>query len=588
MSIIALTEDPDCRMNIEDLYQLSAQLGFKIEPHDAKDYLLLLRSFAAVMQQVKDGSDYIHPALQPHPCIGVRDFWSPEPGQNPFNAWSHRCELKSASPVNNLLQGRTVTIKDNIAIGGLPTTMGTSPHILRRSGVLPRSSIDATVVSRILAAGGVVKGSSTCESFCASPLAFTSGIGPVHNPLLHGFTTGGSSSGSCALVAACALRKCRNDSQNLHLGAVAEVAVGSDQAGSVRIPASYTGLYGLKPTFGLIPYTGAASMTPMIDHLGPIASSLEDIAVLLKVMSGYDGLDPRMTPESPLLDQVEDYPDILKDARQKLSSNDASKLNETKTLRVGLLEESFFVSGVSPEVRETVRDAAKLFFTSAGAEVVNISVPMHKEGAVIWTAATRPSMSDWLCQGRSTGHLSFPPAHMGMEWPPTQEVYERLTALNPAVVNIMLSKLLSDREFGPSVEAKAHRKVYELRAAYDAALDEVDVLITPCAPTVAMPHPKLKTEDGSSSTILEKLKTAVGVTTNTCPFNVTGHPAISVPCGTAAAADHPDIQLPIGMQIIGRRWHDADILVAAAMFEEGQRKSKEHTAEGLKTSGDQE
>jgi amidase len=156
-------------------------------------------------------------------------------------------------------------------------TLGAPASILSENGVFPTSSIDATVVSRLLGAGAVIKGTSTCECFCASPLSFTSATGPVHNPRLHGYTAGGSSSGSCALVAAQVLESQGNG----RFGQTVELAIGSDQAGSVRIPASYNGLYGLKPTFGLIPYTGAASMSPMIDHLGPIASRLEDIARLL-------------------------------------------------------------------------------------------------------------------------------------------------------------------------------------------------------------------------------------------------------------------------------------------------------------------
>ncbi|KAJ8125746.1 hypothetical protein O1611_g7891 [Lasiodiplodia mahajangana] len=574
MSIVSLSDDFVSDITVDDVYRLARDMGFTItNPQDAKDYLVLLRSFESVMRTVQNGSDYTHPSLEPQVCTGPREYWTPNAQESPLNGWIHRCDLKSASPKSALLEGRTVAIKDNIAIGGLPTTLGTSPKILRQDGILPLSSIDATVVSRILSAGATVKGSSTCESFCASPLAFTSAIGPVKNPILHGFTTGGSSSGSAALVKANVLSKSRNDDDAGRYGVTVEMAVGSDQAGSIRIPASYTGVYGLKPTFGLVPYTGASSMTAMIDHLGPMASNLEDIVLMLRVMAGYDGLDPRMTPESPLLDQVKDYPQILAETRRQFSEGGAAKRQGAKRLRVGLLVESFQVTGVSDEVRQVVRHAAEKFFPAAGMEVVDISVPMHKEGPILWTAATRPSMSDFLCQGRSTGYLTYLPSHLGMQWPPTQDVYERLTQLNPAVVNIMLSKGLADRDFGPRLEAKAQRKVHELRAAYDAAFEKggVDILVTPCAPTIAMPHPTLKRDDGTCSTILEKLATIVGVTNNTCPFNLTGHPAMNVPCGSAAASGHPGVQLPIGMQIIGRRWRDEDLIVAAAMFEGGRK-----------------
>ncbi|KAH7176821.1 amidase signature domain-containing protein [Dactylonectria macrodidyma] len=561
MSIVSLANDTPSDFSINDLHELAADLGFKISnDQDAKDYHLLLRSLQAVLQNIKDGPDYLHPALEPCTVLGSRTYWKPIQDDNPLNAWSHQCDLKAESHTSDLLLNRTIAIKDNISVGGLPTTLGTLPTILSEQGIFPISTIDATAVSRILSAGARIKGTSTCESFCASPLSFTSAPRPVHNALLHGYTSGGSSSGSSALVAADFLAQ-RTDK---HFGETVQLAIGSDQAGSVRIPACFSGIYGLKPTFGLIPYTGAASMTPMIDHLGPIASTLEDIAVLLKVMAGYDGLDPRMTPESPLIAQVKDYPQILADFRRLALQN-----TQASQLRVGLLKESFNIPGISAQVRETVQQAAKAAFGIVGVEVIEVSIPMHLEGPSIWTASTRPSMSDWLCQGKPSGHLSYLPPHIQARWPPTQETYELLTSTNPAVVNIMLSQQFAQKEFGPALEAKAHRKVFELRAAYDEALEKVDVLITPCAPTVSMPHPPLDNGKGERSSILEKLGVAVGVTNNTCPFNITGHPALSVPCGFGMVPEHPDVALPIGMQIIGKRWDDESVLIAAALFENG-------------------
>ena len=101
-------------------------------------------------------------------------------------------------------------------------------------------------------------------------------------------------------------------------GETAELAIGSDQAGSVRIPASYCGLLGLKPTFGLVPYTGAASMMPMIDHLGPIATHRKDIAILLEAMAGYDGLDSRISPVSPPVENVRPYERLLEDFQEQI------------------------------------------------------------------------------------------------------------------------------------------------------------------------------------------------------------------------------------------------------------------------------
>jgi amidase len=441
-------------------------------------------------------------------------------------------------------------------------TMGI-PASLFPDATYPVSTLNASVVSRIIEAGGIIQGTSTCESFCASPLSFTSASGPVHNPHLHGYTSGGSSSGSAVLVASHALKKAGKAG---NWGETVELAIGTDQGGSVRNPACYSGIYGLKPTFGLVPYTGAGSMTPMIDHIGPLASNLEDIATLLEVMAGYDGFDGRMSPETPLRGQVKPYLQLLKAARKEASSRSTSD----RAFRVGLLKESFTVTGLSEQVRDTVLQAAKKHFEAAGATVVEVTVPMHLQGPVIWTAATRPSMSSHLCQGNPSGHLSYLPSHARIQWPPSQETFDTLTANNPAVFNIMLSELLSRNIARPGLEAKAHRKVFELRAAYDTALEEVDVLVTPCAPTVAMPHPKEAKVDGKKTSILERLGVGVGAISNTCPFNVTGHPAMSVPCGFGIDAGNPEVKLPIGMQIIGRRWKDDEVIKAAAIFEYGR------------------
>src|SRR5262249_40604700 len=137
--------------------------------------------------------------------------------------------------------------------------------------------IDATVVTRILDAGGTIVGKAVCESFCLSGGSHTSQSGPVHNPYRHGYSAGGSPWGCAALVGA---------------GEI-EMAVGGDQGGSVRMPGSYSGCYGMKPTHGLVPYTGAMPIEATIDHLGPMTATVADNALLLEVMAGADGMDPR-------------------------------------------------------------------------------------------------------------------------------------------------------------------------------------------------------------------------------------------------------------------------------------------------------
>jgi amidase len=151
-------------------------------------------------------------------------------------------------------------------------------------GYVPRQ--DATVVTRLLDAGATIAGKAVCEDLCFSGGSHTSRTGPVHNPWDRSRTAGGSSSGSAALVAA---------------GQV-DLALGGDQAGSIRIPSAFCGTVGHKPTHGLVPYTGAFPIENTLDHLGPMARTVRDAALMLGVLAGPDGLDPRQRATPPALD----------------------------------------------------------------------------------------------------------------------------------------------------------------------------------------------------------------------------------------------------------------------------------------------
>jgi amidase len=137
-----------------------------------------------------------------------------------------------------------------------------------------------------------------------------------------------------------------------------------------------------------------------------------------------------------------------------------------------------------------------------------------------------------------------------------QEIYDLLTESSPAAVDVILTGILLRDEYSPAVEAKALRKVYEFRAAYYVALNEVGVLVTPVTPTVAIPHPKLKSINGERSTIIEKISLSVRLSSNISPFNSTGHPAMSIPCGFGTPEDGSPGKLPIGMQLIAGRWDE--------------------------------
>ncbi|KAK0945215.1 hypothetical protein LTR48_000600 [Friedmanniomyces endolithicus] len=550
MSIVSLsTGEPTC--TVEDVRAIAAANGFTIPPGsvDETAFLLFANAFDATCEEVIKLPEYEDPRLKPVAVEGgERKFYLPGAKENPLNAWAHRTILKTAT-AKGPLSGRTIAVKDNVSVGGLPLGLGCSPSLLK-DGKHPISPIDAIVVQRLLAAGATIKGTATCENLSMFAVSYTSHSGVVHNAWLPGYATGGSSSGCGALVSIGDVEEARRggkDSRDYPLGEGVDVAVGGDQGGSIRLPAAYSGIYGLMPTHGLIPYTGIAALNPLIDHTGPMTRTVEDAALMLGVMAGYDGIDPRMTPESPMPDKVPKYSEDLHAwVAEKEKSGEWTTKSAAKGLRIGILKEGFEIVGLDPAVSKVVKTAAERF-RSLGAEVKEVSVPLHKHGAAIWTTAARPMMPNSI-SGNPPDLLSHTMPHLQPN-PIGQTYYDTLVHRNPAAVNILMNAAHMQRKYGPSLARKAHMHVWELRAAYDKALEEVDVLITPCNNTVCPKHPAgtAKTDDnpeGFSERIMDLFEPAIGNTLNTCSFNVTGHPAMSMPVGWGKA-EGSDGRLPI-------------------------------------------
>lgn len=542
-------------------------------PSDAAAYLAILQAADATVQVVDALPDYIDPRLSPTPVVGgARTFQLPDKAVDVWNAWSHLTSLKASAPSSDLLKGIRCVIKDNISVAGLPYTCGGFPQFVSpKDAKYPIPVIDATVVKRLLEAGAEIVGTSTCENYSLTPMSYTSANGPVHNPWLRGYNAGGSSSGSACLLG---LRKAQEAGvPNLEgLGGLTDIAMGGDQAGSIRLPASYCGIYGLKPTHGLVPYTGIAGLHPMIDYTGPMANSVEDIAKMLTALAGYDGLDPRMTPESPLRENVRQYHIDL-----KAFVDGALPEVLGHQMKIGIISESLSSPGTSPSVAKVVEDTAFKHFTAAGASVERISVPMHLLAPAIWTVATRSHMASLTTGSRVPDLLSHMLPHYCPRWPLDQEMFDLLTSVNPAVINIVFGETFLSEKYSAASQAKAHRHVFQLREAYDKVLQQYDVLITPTTPTVAPPHPDLRPESEGGSGVMDKMKIAVGSTNNTLPFNASGHPAMSIPCGWDRAAGERGVGgsrgsegwLPVGMQLVGKRWDEMSVLKAAKVFEAG-------------------
>lgn len=249
--------------SVGDVIKIAGDLGIPLREKEAEIYASFMTGMVPAYDRL-DAMPTPGPATPNRGPVG----WPPNAGDNPFNAWVWKGSI--APTGRGLLSGAKVGVKDAIAVGGMPARNG-SPIL---SDFVPDT--DATVVTRILAAGGEVAGKTACENMSFSGHSHTSRP-PVKNPRRPTHSAGGSSSGSAAAIAA---------------GDIS-MALGCDQGGSVRIPASWSGVVGLKPTHGLVPYTGVFSMDATIDYCGPMGATVEDVARLLTAMAGPDGFDVR-------------------------------------------------------------------------------------------------------------------------------------------------------------------------------------------------------------------------------------------------------------------------------------------------------
>ena len=326
-------------------------------------------------------------------------------------------------------------------------------------------------------------------------------------------SAGGSSSGSGALVAA---------------GEV-DLAIGGDQGGSIRMPASFCGIVGMKPTHGLVPYTGILSLEPTIDHTGPMTATVADNALLLEVIAGPDGFDSRQQ-------------DVRTAAyTEALGQN-------CEGLRLGLLQEGFGQAGAEEDVEASVRAAAARFET-LGAKVADVSVPLHRFAAALTGPIFQSAMATvFLTDGTGTGREDlFIPSFVDRQ----RSWRERADELPETVKTMLLASEVLRRRYGWRYYAKAMNQMRRLRAAYDAVLQEFDILLMPTTPMKATPLPP---PDATREVSIAAAFAPIG---NTAQFDHTHHPALSVPCGTSQG-------LPVGLMLVGRPWEESTLYRAAS------------------------
>ncbi|OAP56014.1 hypothetical protein AYL99_10166 [Fonsecaea erecta] len=537
------------KLDAAEVRALVKAAGLSLSDSAIEDWRSLLGSLEDCAQLVFEEDDGLP---KPDPELYIRtDIHIPE--DNNKGGWATRCSIKSTAPKSSLLAGRTVAVKDNTAVAGVRCTNGLPPI---NGEWIP--AYDATVVTRVLDAGATVTGKAACENACMEPISNTSYTGVVHNPYADGYTCGGSSSGSGRLVS---------------IGAV-DMALGGDQGGSIRIPAAFCGIVGHKPTWGLVPYTGILGLQSVIDHTGPMTATVRDNALMLEAIAGPDGIDDRqpfyMAPESLRFSSGLD----------EFLCAGASKPKDQllKGFKVGVLKEGFAGKHMDANVAAACHSAIA-DLKAMGAEVVEVSVPNHEQICIIWSCALPLRGAREALLGDTTGRKQLEMTDRSVAAAPamgpsgkallSQEFFD---ALGPGAQNLYMRYLYVDNKYGAGLHARCTNLLNKATQAYDAVLASVDVLVMPTVPMPALPfpggadNPTGRFQGGA----LESLSYPLGVLSNTAQFNSTGHPALSIPVGFVPAADKPDIKLPAGLQIVGKRFEDLTCYKVAAAWEENK------------------
>jgi len=382
------------------------------------------------------------------------------------------------------LDGIPIAHKDNIATAGIRTTAGSKAL----SEWIPDA--DATVVGRLADAGTVLLGKLKNYEFAHSAVDNVH-FGRTRNPLDQNRVTGGSSSGSAAALAA-----------GFCLG-----ATGTDTGGSIRIPASFTGVVGLKPTFGLISRQGVVTTSWSLDTVGPMARTAADAALLLSAMEGHDPLDRGSIPG--------------------VRSTPFLPLNDLAGLRIGV-EHSYFTAGLDADV-ERVFTTSLDTMTGLGAEIVEIAIPAAAESIVVEKS------------------IVYPEAAVAHE----DRLGERFDAYG---ARLRLS-LLSGYYFRAVDYVRAQQVRESLLDEVENALSQVDIIATPTTPLIAPRFAETAADAAGASELLHRYIRFLVLA------NLTGHPAVSVPYGTG------DAGMPVGLQLIGRPFDDGFVLSVAHALE---------------------
>ena len=404
-----------------------------------------------------------------------------------------------------MLAGIPGALKDNICTKGTKTTCGSQ---ILAEFVPP---YNATVVEKLMAEDTVIVGKANMDEFAMGGSTENSGFFTTHNPWDLRAVPGGSSGGSAAAVAA----------------GQAIWALGSDTGGSIRQPAAYCGLVGMKPTYGRVSRYGLVAYASSLDQIGPITRDVTDCAHVLNIICGHDAKD-----STSINTMVPDYTKSL--------------LNNVKGLKIGLPRE-YFVSGMDPEVERAINKAIEQL-VALGAEYKEISMP-HTEYAL--------SAYYMLAPAEASSNLArYDGVSFGKRVEGTDiiDMYKKTrSAYLGAEVKrrIMLGTYALSAGYHDAYYLKALKVRTLVKQDFDKAFESVDVIITPTAPTTAFKIGE-KTNDPLAMYVQDIC---------TIPVNLAGVPAVSIPCGFSA-------NMPIGLQIIAKPLGEETLIRAAYTFEQ--------------------
>ena len=422
------------------------------------------------------------------------------------------------------LAGVPIALKDNMCVRGMRTTA--SSKILERF-VPP---YDATVVRRLEGAGAIIIGKTNCDEFAMGSSNENSAFGPVRNPWATDRTPGGSSGGSAVAVA----------------GRCTPLAFGSDTGGSIRQPASFCGVVGLKPTYGRVSRYGLLAFASSLDQIGPFSRTVADAALALSVVAGSDRSDSTS-------------------AREPVPDFTTGLTGDVSGLRVGV-PRAFVTEGVDEGIRRAF-DAALQTLSEAGAALVDIELPHARYAIPVYYLVCTAEASSNLARydGVKYGYRSPAAKDAGLK-----AMYSRTRDEGFGVEvkrRIMLGTYVLSAGYYDAFYLKAQQVRTLLRRDYDQAFERVDVVAMPTSP---IPPFKLgeKTADPLQMYLADVF---------TVSANLAGLPGISIPCGFVEPSDSPDrsgMRLPIGFQLVGRPFDEATMLKAADAYE---RRTAWHT-----------